>query len=42
MGYPFAYGYRAWVDSTIGRYERRLPYTRQDSLLVERMKRPAG
>ena len=42
MGYPFAYGYQVWVDSTIGGYEPLLPYTRQDSLLVERMKRPAA
>jgi glucose/arabinose dehydrogenase len=42
-GWPLAYGYRTWVDFTIGEYQSAvLPLTEQDSLDVEKVSRPVG
>ena len=42
-GWPLAYGYQVWTDFSIGRYEKALfPLTRQDTLDVEHMLRPAA
>jgi len=40
-GYPFAYGYQVYPDFYISDYREILPLTRQDSLLVQQMQRPA-
>ena len=42
MGYPLAYGYQVWIDPSIGGYDQIAPFTRQDSLTVQRMKRPVA
>ena len=41
-GYPFVYGYQAWVDFSIPQYQKILPLTRRDSLLVQTQPRPAA
>ena len=42
-GWPLAYGYQVYVDFSIPEYkEAILPLTRQDSLEVQRMQRPAA
>ena len=41
-GWPLAYGYQVWTDFSISQYENALfPLTRQDTLDVEHMTRPA-
>lgn len=42
MGYPFVYGFRAWVDFAIPQYQFMLPITSADSLLASRQRRPAA
>jgi glucose/arabinose dehydrogenase len=42
MGYPLAYGYQVWVDEQVENYQRVWPYSRADSLRVQRMKKPAA
>ncbi len=42
-GWPLAHGYQAWVDFEIDEYFRSIaPFTRQDTLDVERMEQPAA
>ena len=42
-GWPLAHGYQAWVDFEIGEYFRSIaPFTREDTLDVERMARPVA
>lgn len=43
MGFPFAYGYQVSVNFALSNeYQRVLPLTHQDSLKVQRMKRPVA
>lgn len=42
MGYPLVYGWRAWVDFNLPEYQKILPITRTDSLMVANHKRPAA
>jgi glucose/arabinose dehydrogenase len=42
MGYPLVYGWRAWVDFTLAEYQKILPITPADSLMVATHKRPAA
>ena len=42
-GWPLAHGYQAWVDFEIDEYFRSIaPFTRQDTLDVERMEQPVA
>ena len=42
-GWPLAHGYQAWVDFEVDEYFRSIaPFTRQDTLDVERMERPVA
>jgi glucose/arabinose dehydrogenase len=41
-GWPLAYGYQVYTDFTIRGHPRVLPITKEDSLLVETMERPAA
>ena len=42
LGYPFAHSHQVWNDFDIRRYQRLLPISRQDSLLVQQQKRPVA
>ena len=41
-GYPFVFGYQAWVDFAVPDYQKMRPITRDDSLLVQTQTRPAA
>ncbi len=42
-GWPLAHGYQAWVDFAVDEYFRSIaPFTREDTLDVERMERPVA
>jgi glucose/arabinose dehydrogenase len=41
-GWPFAYGYQVYIDFTIRGHWRVPPITKEDSMLVETMERPAA
>jgi glucose/arabinose dehydrogenase len=41
-GYPFVYGYQAWVDFSVSPYQKILPIIAQDSLLVQTQRRPVA
>ena len=42
MGLPFVHGYQMYIDFSVPEYQKILPITRQDSLLVQTQKRPVG
>jgi glucose/arabinose dehydrogenase len=42
MGYPLVQSHQVWNDFAIPEYQKLLPITREDSLLVARQKKPAG
>ena len=42
MGHPLVHSHQVWNDFEIDRYQRLLPITREDSLLVQRQKRPVA
>ena len=42
MGYPLVHSHQVWSDFTIDGYEKVLPITHQDSLLVATQKRPVA
>ena len=42
MGYPLVHSHQVWSDFTIDGYEKLLPITRDDSLLVATQKRPVA
>ena len=41
-GWPFAFGYQVYIDFTFRGHPQVLPITKEDSLLVETMQRPAA